>query len=105
VQAWKKSFIGAGQAEALRRVRYRIHRALSKIVRRRERFADNDLAALAQDNAVGKSSADIDADDVFRVVRIHKFGFWPLIFVGGPIFGNRSLLENLGKPRISADSS
>src|SRR4029077_10522166 len=70
-----KNFISAGQAKALRRVRYRIHRALSKIVRRRERFADNDLAALAQDNAVSKSSTDIDADDVFWIGKVHGYDF------------------------------
>ena len=60
-----KNFIGAGQAEVPRRVGDRVDRALGEIIRRRKRFADGDFAALAQDDAVGKSSADVDADDVF----------------------------------------
>lgn len=60
-----KNFLVAGQAQVPRCIRDRVDGALGKIIRCRKRFADADFAALGQDDAVGKSSADIDADDVF----------------------------------------
>jgi hypothetical protein len=60
-----KNFVGAGHSEILRRIRNGVECALGEIIRRGKCFADGDLAAFAQDNAICKSPANIGAEMYF----------------------------------------